>query len=272
MQTRRDLLALAALAPLAARAGERALLLGSSTTTENSGFLAHLLPLFEAETGVSVRVVVAGTGRILQLLESGDLDAALTHYPDGEARLVASGGADARHPVMVNDFLLVGPPDDPARAADAVSARGAFAAIAAAGAVFLSRGDESGTHRMERAQWPALPPQGANAPGWYRETGAGMGATLNIAAATGGYTLVDRATWATFGNRAALTPIYENPAELPNEYALLTGARGRHPHLNAEGADKLAGWLSSDRGHAAIAAFRPLGEALFAPAAAPGRP
>lgn len=254
--TRRTLCAMFAALPLAARAEARFILLGSTTTTENSGLLAHLLPLFEAETGVEVRVVVAGTGKILRLLERGDVDAALTHYPAGEERLVAEGRAASRTPVMSNDFLLVGPAEDPVGARSATTAADAFAAIARAEALFYSRGDESGTHEKERNLWPAPPPSGAEAPPWYRETGAGMGATLNIAAASGGYALTDRGTWAAFANRGVLTPLFEGDPVLSNPYAALIPSPALNPHVKLDEARRLVDWLTSPAGKAAINGFR----------------
>ena len=270
MPTRRAILALAALGFVAAmatpkaKATTRPLLLGSTTTTDNSGFTAYILPLFEADASVSVRVVVGGTGRILKLLADGDLDAALTHYPEGEERLVAAGGAGARIPVMENDFLIAGPAADPAGVRDAASAAEALALIAATKAPFLSRGDDSGTHAMERALWATRPGQGRDAPGWYRETGAGMGATLNIAAAMGGYALVDRATWATFANPQGLTALFEDPHAMRNVYSILTPSAA-HAHADRPGAAALADWFASERGRAAISAFRRDGRPLFRP-------
>lgn len=246
-----------------AQAQDRFVVLGSTTTTENSGLLDHLKPRFEAATGIELRVVVAGTGKILRLLINGDLDIALTHDPEGERALVADGYGAWRREVMANDYLIAGPLDDPAKVRGAADARAAFARIAEAEALFYSRGDDSGTHRRELAIW-GDPPDGA----WRRETGAGMGATLNIAVASGGYLLVDRGTWASFARRDPLVPLFEGGAALINRYALTIPEPARHPHLRTEAAEAFADWLTGDEGQAAIASFR-IGDAqIFFPNAA----
>lgn len=266
----------ATLAPRGGRAEEGFVILGSTTTTENSGFLDYLTPLCEAATGVTLRVVVAGTGRILRLAEAGDLDLTLTHDPAGEAAFVAARGGE-RRPMMENDYLIVGPEDDPAGAAtpdpaaETAGPAGALARIAAAGmaagAIFYSRGDDSGAHRRERALWRAagLAPEGR----WYRETGAGMGATLNIAAASGGYMLVDRATWESFGARDGLSALVEGGPALRNLYAVILPAPGRAPASRRADAARVADWLTGPRGEAAIAGFRLRGKQVFFPPAAP---
>ncbi|MEL7462514.1 MAG: substrate-binding domain-containing protein [Pseudomonadota bacterium] len=258
--TRRSAIAGLTALPFAARGAEDFILLGSTTTTENSGLLGHLIPIFEAETGTAVRVVVAGTGKILRLLEDGDLDLSLTHFPEGEAEMVARGVAAVRLPVMSNDFLLIGPADDPAGVRGAETAGDAMRRIAKAEATFYSRGDESGTHRKERSLWPVPPLSGAAAPRWYRETGAGMGATLNIAASAGGYALADRGTWAAFGNRGDLRMVYEGGDDLANPYAILLPVATT---ANPNGARRFADWLSSEVGRDAVDAYRVSGEQVF---------
>lgn len=260
MPTRRAVVAGLTALPFAARAEADFILLGSTTTTENSGLLGHIVPIFEAETGIGVRVVVAGTGKILRLLEDGDLDLSLTHFPEGEEEMVARGVAAARLPVMSNDFLIIGPADDPADAREAKTAADALARIAKTEATFYSRGDESGTHRKERGLWPAPPLSGPAAPLWYRETGAGMGATLNIAASVGGYTLADRGTWAAFGNRGDLQVLFEGGDALANPYAVLLPT---NPTANPQGARIFADWLSSEAGREAIDSYRIGGEQVF---------
>lgn len=269
MLTRRTVLTGLGALPFLKATGTRAepgvILLGSTTTTENSGLLAHVIPRFEADTGLTVRIVVAGTGKIHRLMAQGDLDVALTHFPEGEADLVARGLAAARVPIMANDFLIVGPDDDPAGVRSAATASDALNRIAAAGATFYSRGDESGTHQKERSLWPAPPLPGPAAPRWYRETGAGMGATLNIVASTGGYTLADRGTWAAFGNRGDLAMLFEGDPALSNPYALLTPVI---KDANGDGAARLSTWLTSAKGRAAINGFRVNGEQVFTAAEA----
>lgn len=263
--TRRACLGGLAALPFAAAAGERFIILGSTTTTENSGLLAHLIPLFEAETGIGVRVVVAGTGKVLKLAENGDIDAALVHDRVGEEAFVAAGRAAYRRDAMYNDFLIVGPAEDPAGVRGAPSAAAALRRIAAAGAPFISRADDSGTHRRERELWGDARPSGD----WYRETGSGMGATLNVAVGSGAYTLVDRGTWAAFGDVGDLVSLCEGDPALLNEYGVLLPTPARHPHQKTAEAEAFIGWLISDKGRAAIASFRIDGEQVFFP---PDRP
>lgn len=260
MRRRGFLLALGALALARPAAGaERVLTLGSTTTTENSGLLGWLAPRFEAASGITLRVVVAGSGKILRLAENGDLDVTLTHDPAGEADFIARGLAPERRILMRNDFLIVGPADDPADVAAAPSAADALSRIAAAGAAFLSRGDDSGTHRKELTLWPGGAYRGAG----YRETGLGMGATLNIAAATGAYALTDRATWASFGNRGDLAPLHEGDPVYDNLYAAMIPAASTRPVE----ARVFVDWLAGREGQAAIAAFRIGDDQVFFPAA-----
>lgn len=265
---RRALLAcLAALALPGVAAAEGFVVLGSTTTTENSGLLAHLAPLFEAETGIALRVVVAGTGKILRLAENGDVDVALTHDPVGERAFVEANPGASRRDAMANDFLIAGPEEDPAKVAEAAGAADAFARIAAASARFYSRGDDSGTHRRERAIWAGagLSPKGD----WYRETGAGMGATLNVAAASGGYLLVDRGTWASFGRRAGLEALVEGDPAFRNQYGVVLPPPDRPDPRRRAAAEAFADWLTGPEGQAAIAAFEIDGARIFAPNAAP---
>ncbi len=266
MLTRRACLALPALLALttatsaaATSAAGAVLLLGSTTTTENSGLLAWLLPKFEAETGIEVRTVVAGTGRVLQLAAAGDIDVSLTHDPVGEQAFIAAGHGLYRHEVMFNDFMLVGPRADPAGIAGMVNPADALRRIAKAGAPFYSRADDSGTHRRELALWGGAPDDWSG----YRETGTGMGATLNIAVAADAYTMVDRGTWAAFGNRGTLVVLVEGDATLSNQYGVILPAAIRAE--NRAAAERLINWLISAPGQAAIAAFRVEGEQVFFP-------
>lgn len=254
-----------AAAPIAASvaAADRFIVLGSTTTTENSGLLDHLTPKFEAATGIEARVVVAGTGKILKLAENGDIDVSLTHDPEGEKAFVAAGLAAYRREIMRNDFLIAGPREDPAGAGMAQGARSALTAIAKSNALFYSRGDDSGTHRRERTLWAeaGVVPSGR----WYRETGAGMGATLNIAVASSGYVLVDRATWESFANRGELAPLIEGVDGLENVYGVLLPSPTRNPHLRTADAEAFIEWLAGPEGRFAIAAFRINGKQVFEP-------
>ena len=248
------------------------LFLGVTTSTENSGLLAHLVEAFEAEHGIKVRAVTAGTGAVLNLAARGDVDVVLVHAPDEEKRFIRSGYGVDRRPVMRNRFVIVGPKADPVEVAGRGDVTAAFAAIAADGALFLSRGDESGTHQAERKIWQAvgIDPSGegtdARGQGWYRESGSGQGATLNIAANTGAYTLTDEATWATFGNPGDLKALFaEDDPALRNVYSVIRVNPERHDGLNAGDALTFVDWLTSKAGQDVIESFRAGGRVLFRP-------
>lgn len=235
-----------------------------TTTTDNTGLITHLIPQFEARSGFSVRVMAGGTGKALRLLANGDADIALTHAPTLEMPLVEQGLAIDRHVIMTNDFVLVGPADDPARVRGSASASAALAAIAHAQRRFVSRGDESGTHIRERSLWQ----RAGAAPGgeWYLETGQGMGRTLQIAGELGAYTLSDRGTWLRFGATTSLAIVFDDPAQLPNVYSVMRANKSRHPHVNEHGAAALVAWLRSAEAAALIDNFRVDGQRLFIPA------
>ncbi|PRY93264.1 tungstate transport system substrate-binding protein [Hasllibacter halocynthiae] len=266
-------LSLSALAPALApaRADEDAgagdpLILLSTTSTENSGLLAHLLPLFEAQSGIEVRAVAVGTGQALRAAARGDGDVLLTHDRTAEERFVAEGHGTGRRDVMYNDFVLVGPAGDPAGIAALDEAPAALAAIAARGAPFASRGDESGTHRAEMRLWAEasvdpLPASGT----WYREMGQGMGAVLNAAVAMDAYALTDRATWAAFGNKRGHRILLEGDPRLFNPYGVVPVDPARHPGVNADAAEAFASWITGPAGQAAIASFEVDGQRLFVP-------
>ncbi len=248
-------------------AAAETLTLASTTSTENSGLFAHLLPLFERDTGIAVRVVAVGTGQAIRLARNGDADVVLVHHRASEEALVAEGHGLARHDVMANDFVIVGPGADPAGIGSAQGAADAFARIAGMAAPFASRGDDSGTHKAERAIWQAAAIDPVPASGtWYRELGAGMGATLNSAAAMAAYTLSDRATWVAFANKGPLSLLFEGDAALGNAYGVIALDPARHPHVKAAAALAFVDWLLSAAGQGAIAAFRVHGEQLFFPA------
>ena len=247
-------------------ADDRAIILASTTSTENSGLLADLLPRFEERTGIRVHVVAVGTGAALRLGQRGDADVVLIHDRAAEDRFVAAGHGIDRRDVMHNDFLIVGPASDPASIAGTLDAVAALTAIAGARAPFASRGDDSGTHKAERRLWLAAgidPGTGSGA--WYLELGAGMGATLNTAAARGAYTLTDRGTWLSFANRRDLVAVVEGDARLFNSYGVILVNPARHPHVDAPAARAFVDWLTGAEGQAAIAAFTLKGEQLFVP-------
>ncbi len=258
------LLTVAQIAPTAA--GRDHVLLQSTTSTRNSGLLDFLLPRFTAATGIEVRVVAVGTGQALENARNGDGDALLVHARERELAFVAEGHGVLRCDVMYNDFVIVGPREDPAGIAGLGDAPAALARIARAGAVFVSRGDDSGTHTRERALWrlAGIDPTAASGD-WYREAGAGMGATLNIAAGMGGYTLTDRASWVAFANKRDLVLLVEGDPRLFNQYGVILVSPERHPNVNFAAAKTFRDWLVGEEGQAAIAAFRVRGRQLFFP-------
>ncbi len=238
----------------------------STTSTQNAGLFDHLLPLFEAETGIEVRVVAVGTGQALRLARNGDADLLLVHDRPSEEAFVAEGYGSARFDLMYNDFVVVGPASDPAGIAGMGDAAAALAGIAAVEAPFVSRGDDSGTHRRERARWAAagVDPTGASGT-WYREAGQGMGATLNTATMMEAYTLADRGTWLSMRGRLDLRILVEGDAQLRNQYGVTLVSPERHPHVKAALARRFAEWLISPGGQAAIDGFTIDGERLFIP-------
>jgi tungstate transport system substrate-binding protein len=240
--------------------------LASTTSTENSGLLADLLPRFRESSGIQVRVVAVGTGQALRLARAGDADVLLVHDRESEEAFVAQGYGLERVPVMANDFILVGPADDPAGVKGMDDIAAALAKIARSRAIFLSRGDDSGTHKAELRLWRAAGIDPAPASGsWYRETGRGMGGTLNTAAGMQAYALADRGTWIAFRNKSDLVLVVEGDPQLENPYGAVVVAPERHPHVKAELAQRFVDWLVSEPGQAAIDAFRVDGEQLFFP-------
>ena len=237
--------------------------LASTTSTENSGLFDSILPKFEDATGIKVRVVAVGTGQAFELARRGDADSLLVHDTIGEKRFVENGFATERADVMYNDFVLIGPKDDPANISEAQSAAEAFAAIAEAEAPFASRGDDSGTNRAELRLWAnaGVEPGGS----WYRELGSGMGPTLNTAAAMDAYVMSDRATWVAFENRQNLELLFSGDEVMFNQYGSLLLSEEKHPHLKHDMAAKWHNWLISEEGQQAIADFTVDGQQLFFP-------
>ena len=245
-----------------AEAEPRFITLASTTSTANSGLFDYLLPLFTETTGIAVRVVAVGTGAALKLGERGDVDVVLVHARGAEERFVAAGFGLGRRDVMVNDFIIVGPAADPAGIKGMASAPAALARIAERRAPFVSRGDDSGTHKAELRLWDA--PQSGD---WYREAGAGMGATLNTARAMDAYTLADRGTWLSFANRGSLVALVEGDPRLVNPYGVILVNPARQPHVKAADGGAFIDWLTGPQGQAAIGAFTINGEGLFTPSA-----
>ncbi|UWQ12848.1 substrate-binding domain-containing protein (plasmid) [Aliiroseovarius crassostreae] len=232
-----------------------------TTSFHNSGLAEVLLPEIQNDLGLEVQLLVVGTGQALKLGRAGDVDAILVHSRKSEEAFVAEGFAPHRTEIMYNDFVLIGPKSDPAQIAGANSAADALARIAKAKAPFVSRGDDSGTHKKERSLWVAA--EVAPAGGWYREVGAGMGASLNTAAGMGAYILSDRASWLNFANKADQALLFAGDKVLFNQYAYLPISAERHPHVKSELVAKLEAWLVSDRAKALIDGYRLSGEQLF---------
>ncbi|MFL5076738.1 MAG: substrate-binding domain-containing protein [Microvirga sp.] len=256
--------------PGALRAQERFITLASTTSTEQSGLFRHLIPIFREDTGIDVRVVAVGTGQALAIGARGDADALLVHDRAGEDKFVADGHGIDRRDVMHNDFVIAGPASDPAGIKGVKDAREAFRRIAAAKAPFASRGDDSGTHRMELRLWKAAAIDPQSDPN-YRELGSGMGPTLNTAAGLDAYVLSDRATWASFQNRQNLVLLVAGDPALFNQYGSILVNPAKGPHIKAAEARIWHEWLTSGRGRAAIAGFKVLGAQLFFPSAAAPR-
>lgn len=271
---RRRLLTLAAAliaVPGMALAQDRSITVASTTSTEQSGLFGHLLPAFTKATGIAVRVVAVGTGQALDIGRRGDADVVLVHDSAAERRFVAEGFATVRHDVMYNDFVVVGPKADPARAQGSDVTEG-LRRIAAARAPFISRGDKSGTHAAELRYWQdaGVDPAGGRGE-WYREIGQGMGPALNTASAQNAYLLADRGTWLSFKNRGELAILVEGDRRLFNQYGIMPVNPARHPHVKAAEGQAFVDWLLSPEGQAAIAAYRIGGEQLFFPNPRPGR-
>ncbi len=253
-------LVLIALVALLARAEER-LRMSTTTSTENSGLLSVLLPPFEERCGCKVDVVAVGTGKALKLGEAGDVDIVFVHARSLEDKFVANGYGVNRRDVMYNDFVLLGPPDDPAGAGKANSSPDAFRAIAAKGGTFISRGDESGTHQKEKEIWASagIVPRGA----WYVEAGQGMGEILTMATQKRGYTLSDRGTYIAFRKKTDLVVLRQGDRNLWNPYGIIAVSPKKHPHANYDLAMKLVDFITGPEGRSLIAGFKVDGEPLF---------
>jgi tungstate transport system substrate-binding protein len=243
----------------------RSIVVASTTSTEQSGLFAHLLPAFTRATGIEVKVVAVGTGQALDIGRRGDADAVFVHDQAAEEKFVAEGFGIERLPVMYNDFVIVGPRSDPAGVKGS-DLNGALVKLAASRASFISRADHSGTHAAELRYWRAAGITAPAAQGMaYRECGCGMGPALNIASASGAYALTDRGTWLSFRNRGDLEVLVQGDARLFNQYGVIVVNPARHPHVKAALAQAFADWLVSPEGQATIAAYRINGEQLFFP-------
>ena len=249
-----------------ASATERSIILQSTTSTKNSGLYKYLLPIFTAKTGITVHVVAVGTGQALKNARNCDGDVLLVHAKAAELKFVAAGSAARRYDLMYNDFVIVGPAKDPAAIAGKTSAGDALKNIAKTKSLFASRGDESGTHKKERALWQGTGIDLRAASGkWYRALGQGMGATLNAAVAMGAYVLTDRATWLAFRNKGTHTVLVQGDPALFNQYGVLVISKQKCPASKHKLAKIFVSWLLSNEGQAAIARYRKHGRQLFFP-------
>ena len=241
-----------------------AIILQSTTSTKNSGLYDYLIPLIKEDTGVSINVVAVGTGAAIKNAENCDGDLLLVHDTPKEMRFIDKGFGVQRYNLMYNDFVLVGPKSNPANIETTDKILKALKKIVETKSLFVSRGDESGTDAKEKSLWNLLSIKVQSMSGtWYRETGSGMGTTLNIAIGMGAYALVDRATWVTFNNRADFEIIVENERILFNQYGLVTINQANCPNINLEKANLVIKWLLSEEGQTRISSYEVKGETLF---------
>ena len=252
--------------PAAAAWAEDFIIVQSTTSTQNSGLYDHLLPQFQEASGIEVRVVAVGTGQAIKNARNCDGDVLLVHAKPAEEKFVTEGYGVSRADVMYNDFVIVGPADDPAEIGGGADVAAALARIEDSGSVFASRGDDSGTHKKELALWQAagLDPSGASGT-WYRETGSGMGATLNTAIGMGAYTMTDRATWIAFGNKQDHRIVVEGDTRLFNQYGVILVNPERCENVKAGMGQTFIDWILSDEGQSAIADYTRDGQQLFFP-------
>jgi len=262
--------AIGAGAAMPASADQPFIVVQSTTSTQNSGLLDYMLPIFTKKTGIEVRVVAVGTGQAIKNAMNGDGDVLLVHAKPAEEKFVAAGHGVSRHDVMYNDFVIVGPSEDPAGIGGGHDAVAALQKIAESKSIFASRGDDSGTNKKEMRLWKAAaidPMQASGA--WYRETGSGMGATLNTAAGMNAYTLTDRATWISFNNKGNLKIQVEGDDQLFNQYGVILVNPKKHPNVKAKLGQAFIDWLLSPEGQTVIASYKMDGQQLFFPNAAP---
>ncbi|TRD23008.1 substrate-binding domain-containing protein [Palleronia caenipelagi] len=253
------LVSLTALPALAAET----LRLAVTTSFHNSGLAEVLLPEIREDLDLEVQLLVVGTGQAIRLGEAGDVDAILVHSRAAEDAFVAEGYSTHRREIMYNDFVLIGPGEDPAGIGTAKNAAEALARIAEAKAPFISRGDDSGTHKKEQALWAEAGMDAGDLGAWYKPVGAGMGAALNTASGLGAYILSDRASWLNFGNKGDLALLFSGDPVLFNQYAYLPVNPEHHPHVKEDAAMALEGWLTSDRAKVLIDGYEIEGEQLF---------
>jgi tungstate transport system substrate-binding protein len=247
---------------------EESIVVASTTSTQQSGLFGYLLPKFEAKTGIKVKVVAVGTGQAIDIGERGDADVLLVHNRPAEDKFIAEGYGINRHDVMYNDFVVVGPKDDPSKLRSTHDVVEGFKLLAAGTVPFVSRGDKSGTYAEEQRIWKAA---GINPKTWsgYKEAGSGMGPTLNMTAALNAYTLSDRGTWLSFKNRQDLVIVLEGDKRLFNPYGIMLVNPAKHPHVKVKDGMKFINWIVSPEGQAVIASYKINGQQLFHPNAKP---
>ena len=249
-----------------AHAEDEFITVASTTSTANSGLFDYLLPMFEEESGIEVRVVAVGTGKALQQARDGDADVLFVHAKGREEKFVEEGYGVERFDVMYNDFVIVGPQDDPAGVAGMSDVVAALTQIADSKSAFASRGDDSGTHTKERNLWKDAGIDAAASSGdWYRETGSGMGATLNTGIGMGAYVLTDRATWIAFENKGDYQVLVEGDEKLFNQYGIILVNPEKYPHVKVEEGQAFIDWILSTEGQQAIASYKLDGQQLFFP-------
>lgn len=258
--------ALSIAAAVPGMAEDKFIVVQSTTSTQNSGLFEHILPMFTDKTGIEVRVVAVGTGQAIRNAANGDGDVLFVHAKPAEEKFVAAGDGVSRADVMYNDFVIVGPPSDPAGVAGSSDVVAALTKIAEAEAPFASRGDDSGTNKAELRLWKeaGIDVQ-ASSGGWYRETGSGMGATLNTGTAMGAYVMTDRATWIAFGNKGDYEIAVEGDPKMFNQYGIILVNPETHPNVKADLGQQFVDWVLSDEGQAAIAGYTVDGQQLFFP-------
>ena len=244
--------------------------LATTTSTENSGLLGYLLPYFERESGIKTHVIAVGTGKALRMGKDGDVDLILVHAKPAEIAFIEAGYGVQRHGVMYNDFVLVGPENDPADIQQAKDAADALNRISARQQKFVSRGDDSGTHKKELSLWESagIEPKGA----WYMEAGQGMGKVLQMAGELDAYTLTDRGTWLAYQERSPLSIRFEGDPRLHNPYGIIAVNPERYPDINYKGASELINWITSAKAQQLIGDYRINGTRLFVPSADPVQP
>lgn len=245
----------------------KSILVSSTTSTEQSGLFAHILPVFTNKTGIAVRVVAVGTGQALDIGRRGDADVVFVHDKAAEELFVSQGFADQRQEVMFNDFVLLGPKTDPAKIAGGKDIQIALKKIADSKSTFVSRGDKSGTHTAELRYWKGASVEVNSSLAWYKETGSGMGPALNTASGMNGYVLSDRATWLSFKNRGDLTILVQGDPRLFNQYGVMLVNSEKFPSVKKAEGQAFINWLVSKEGQDTIASYKIGGEQLFFPKA-----